>query len=153
MMKVRHFVPMALMLFSVTACATASGGQINANDIKARVIGNTVTGVDDGKPYQEYYNPNGTVSGMDTEDYTGSWRIEGNKLCTGYESDDPKKPGVEFISENKRELGWDWQSVVRGDNAMMQQTLQTASLAALLTLVETFPGRGSHLFRSQHVAC
>jgi len=96
MMKMRHIVPMALMLLSVTACATASSSQTSLADINAHVIGNTVVGVDDGKPYQEYYNPNGTIEGVDTEDYTGSWRVDGGKLCTGYESDDPKKPGVEW---------------------------------------------------------
>ena len=90
----KHIVPMALILAGVAGCVTTSG-QSNVADINAHVIGNTVVGVDDGKPYQEYYNPNGTIEGMDTEEYTGSWRIMGTKLCTNFPPDDDTKTTTE----------------------------------------------------------
>jgi len=90
MITVKHIVPMALILLGVAGCATASS-QTSVSDIQAHVIGSTVVGVDNGKPYTEYYNPDGTIEGMDTEEYTGSWRMEGSKLCTNFPDDDSAK--------------------------------------------------------------
>jgi hypothetical protein len=123
MMTMKHVAPMALMLLSLTGCATASNSQVHANDIQAKIIGNTVVGVDEGKPYQEYYNPNGSISGKDTDNYTGSWRIDGNKLCTGYESND----------ETKTDLDWTCSGVaVDGDTVIWEDTEGEKSDAKLL---------------------
>ena len=91
MTSLKYPVILAVMLSSATGCAMAADSLMSGSDIKARVIGNTVAGVDEGKPYQEYYNPNGSIDGVDTEEYGGAWRIDSNRLCTRYESDDEKK--------------------------------------------------------------
>jgi hypothetical protein len=89
MTTAKYAFPLSLLLLCGTGCAWASDVQLTAAEIKARIIGNTVTGVEDGAPYQEYFNPNGTIAGSDsTEKYVGVWRIDGSKLCMGYQSDD-----------------------------------------------------------------
>ncbi|MDQ0395443.1 hypothetical protein [Labrys monachus] len=85
----KYILPLSVLLLTGMNCASASDLQLTAAEIKARIIGNTVLGVEDGNPYQEYFNPNGSISGKSsTETYTGAWRIQGDKLCMGYESDD-----------------------------------------------------------------
>ncbi|MDQ0395441.1 hypothetical protein J3R73_005233 [Labrys monachus] len=105
MRMMKHIVPLALMLLGVAGCATASKAGMGGDEIKARIVGNTVTGVDDGKPYMEYYDPSGSIAGKDTEPYTGSWRIDGNKLCTGYESEDPTKTDLDWTCSGVSVVG------------------------------------------------
>lgn len=82
-------------------CAAASDMQLTAAEIKARIIGNTVAGVEDGKPYQEYYKADGTILGNDgSAPYTGMWRIDGNRLCMAYPSDDDSGKFGEWTCSN-----------------------------------------------------
>jgi hypothetical protein len=105
MISMKHIIPLALMLLSVTGCATASDTQMTAAQIKTRIIGNTIVGDDEGKPYREYYSADGTIAGTDTEAYTGAWRFDGNKLCTGFESDDDKTPGTQWTCSDVSVVG------------------------------------------------
>lgn len=76
----------------------ASGGGVYASDlemsaaeIRARVIGNTIMGIEDGKYYAEYLSPSGAIYGRNaSESYRGYWRIVDNRLCLGYEPDDER---------------------------------------------------------------
>jgi hypothetical protein len=62
---------------------------LSGAEIQARLIGNTITGVENGEAYEEYLKPDGTISGIeDSGFYSGSWRIVNNKLCFHYDEDD-----------------------------------------------------------------
>ncbi|MDQ0395865.1 hypothetical protein [Labrys monachus] len=85
----KYFLPLSILMLSVAGPVLASDLQLTGAEIKARIIGNTVTGVDDGDTYQEYYNPNGSIAGTDnTGKYTGNWRIDGDQLCTIFQDTD-----------------------------------------------------------------
>ena len=58
------------------------------DQILQALIGNTVTGVENGKSYTEYYLPDGTVHGLEAEgSYTGHWKIDGGRFCENYLED------------------------------------------------------------------
>jgi hypothetical protein len=53
--------------------------------IRLAIIGNTVSGTEDGKPYTEYFLPDGHLRGVDPEGpYSGAWRISGRRFCERY---------------------------------------------------------------------
>jgi hypothetical protein len=55
------------------------------DQIRQAIIGNTISGIEDGKPYAEYFLPDGHLRGVDPEGpYTGEWRISGGILCERY---------------------------------------------------------------------
>lgn len=59
------------------------------DEIRHAIIGNTVSGTEDGKPYAEYYRPDGNVHGEEPEGpYVGEWRITGREFCTRYFEED-----------------------------------------------------------------
>ena len=59
------------------------------DQIRQAVIGNTVSGVEDGKSYTEYFRPDGYIHGQDLEGpYAGEWRIAGREICTRYFEED-----------------------------------------------------------------
>ena len=46
------------------------------------IAGNTISGTEDGKPYTEYFLPDGSLRGVGPEGpYSGEWRINGRELC------------------------------------------------------------------------
>ena len=50
--------------------------------IRQTIIGNTISGVEDGKSYSEYYQPDGYIHGLEPEGlYVGEWRTSGGNLC------------------------------------------------------------------------
>jgi hypothetical protein len=64
---------------------TVSGQSLSADQIRETLIGNTFSGVEDGKSYSEHLNPNGTISGRSASgSYSGRWRISGNRICFLY---------------------------------------------------------------------
>jgi hypothetical protein len=70
--------------------------------IRLAIIGNTVSGTEDGKPYTEYFLPDGHLRGVDPEGpYSGEWRISGRRLCERYfdegSSSDWECMGVEIV--------------------------------------------------------
>lgn len=74
------------------AGAHASDLELTADEIRTRMVGNTILGIEDGEFYAEYLSPNGVIYGhTKQEPYTGWWRIAGNKICFAYEEDDAKK--------------------------------------------------------------
>ena len=73
---------------SATARASVATA-LSGAEIQARLIGNTITGVEDGETYAEYLAPDGTISGEgDSGAYAGFWRVAGDQLCFRYDDDD-----------------------------------------------------------------
>ena len=83
-----------LGIILVLACAGSAAAwdlELTAAEIRARVIGNTIIGIEDGKFYAAYLSPSGVIYGRDgNDDYRGYWRIVDNRLCLGYEADNPR---------------------------------------------------------------
>lgn len=53
--------------------------------IRQAIVGNTISGVEDGKSYAEFYQPDGYIHGMEPEGlYVGEWRIAGRNFCVRY---------------------------------------------------------------------
>jgi hypothetical protein len=53
-----------------------------ADVIRSTLIGNTVQGaMADGEAYVEFYAADGTIK---SADYTGTWTLEGDKMCFAY---------------------------------------------------------------------
>lgn len=86
-------------LFSLCSLSSplASECALTATEINQRIIGNTIVGMEDGKYYEEFLNPNGMIEGRTkSERYKGYWRIEGNRLCFGYESRDDESTAKDW---------------------------------------------------------
>jgi hypothetical protein len=69
------------------ALSSASFGAVltTENQIRQAIVGSTVSGTEDGKPYAEYFLPDGHIRGVDPEGpYSGEWRISGRELCERY---------------------------------------------------------------------
>ena len=53
--------------------------------IRQAIVGNTISGVEDGKSYAEYFQPDGYIHGAELEGlYVGQWRTTGRNLCVRY---------------------------------------------------------------------
>jgi hypothetical protein len=76
-----------LGLTGLLALSSASFGAVLTTEeqIRLAIIGNTVSGTEDGRAYTEYFLPDGQIRGVDPEGpYSGEWRISGRKLCERY---------------------------------------------------------------------
>src|SRR5271155_5861219 len=82
---------------------TSFGAVLTTEDeIRRAIIGNTVSGTEDGKPYSEYFLADGHLRGVGPEGpYSGEWRISGRRLCERYSdegsSSDWECMGVEIV--------------------------------------------------------
>lgn len=84
----KSLLPVALCL-GLIAPALAAGATLSAADIRARIIGRTISGQEDGKTYRETLLENGKIKGADTEGkYTGRWSIRKNSICFRYDDDE-----------------------------------------------------------------
>jgi len=73
---------------------------LSGDEIRATIVGNTITGVEDGESYTEYLNPNGTISGQSPSGkYSGNWRISDNEICFTYHEGRTKREA----GKNKRD--------------------------------------------------
>jgi hypothetical protein len=62
---------------------------LSGQQIRDRLVGNTIAGVENGKDYVEYLRMDGTISGRDANgDYTGQWRIDNDQICFRYSEDE-----------------------------------------------------------------
>ena len=53
--------------------------------IRQAIVGNTFSGIEDGKSYTEYYQPDGYIHGVEPEGlYVGEWRVAGRNFCVRY---------------------------------------------------------------------
>lgn len=52
------------------------------DQIRQAIVGNTISGTEDGKPYAEYFLADGNLRGVGPDGpYAGEWRINGRELC------------------------------------------------------------------------
>ena len=82
--------PIALFsaLLLLAPAASLAGDLASDDQIQQALVGNTVTGVENGKSYTEYYLPDGTLHGLEAEgSYTGHWKIDGGRFCENYVED------------------------------------------------------------------
>jgi hypothetical protein len=79
-------VELALISSLTVAPVAAQARMLTGPEIRSAVIGNTISGVEDGKDYEEYLHPDGWIFGQEKEgSYKGRWLIEKEKLCLFYE--------------------------------------------------------------------
>jgi hypothetical protein len=77
----RSLIPAAALMFLSLSPVLAQDAA-TADVIRSTVIGNTVQGsMADGAAYTEFYATDGTIKGAD---YTGTWTLEGDKMCFAY---------------------------------------------------------------------
>ena len=78
--KMRLVIVAALAIaITVSASAEENFKQLNANQIRARVVGKDIT---DGVHWSEYYRKDGALVSVDMgTQRTGTWKIQGDKLC------------------------------------------------------------------------
>jgi hypothetical protein len=70
-----------------TSAAPAAGPEAKLVGIAAwtRLVGNSITGTEDGKTLTEYYAPDGMAKSMlDNEISTGTWALVGEAICFKY---------------------------------------------------------------------
>jgi len=74
----------AAMLFAISGSALA-GATATGEQISAAISGNTVQGsmIASGA-YTEFYSADGVIKG---KDYTGKWRVDGDRMCFAYGTD------------------------------------------------------------------
>jgi hypothetical protein len=66
---------------------------LSADQIQAAIVGNTISGVEEGENYVEYLKEDGTIAGeAPSGRYTGRWRISGNQMCFQYDRDEEPDP-------------------------------------------------------------
>ena len=73
-----------LGLTGLLSLSSVSFGAVLTTEAQIRqaIIGNTISGTEDGKPYTEYFLPDGHLRGMAPDGpYAGEWRISGRKFC------------------------------------------------------------------------
>ena len=72
------------------AAAPADNGQkLTGTAAWTAIVGNTLTGKEQGKVYFDYYRKNGTVASLsEGEIGNGKWALEDERLCTKYPDDD-----------------------------------------------------------------
>ena len=76
-----------LGLASLLLLTSLSFGAVLTTEAQIRqaIVGNTISGVEDGKSYTEYYQPDGYIHGLEPEGlYVGEWRTTGRNFCVRY---------------------------------------------------------------------
>jgi hypothetical protein len=72
-------------------------------EIRAEIVGNTITGADKEGDFTEFLDGSGVIRGVSgSNHYQGQWRIQGDQICFFYDDLDPSDPNA-----NK----WDCNSV------------------------------------------
>jgi hypothetical protein len=90
MTRLRNLKVAFLAIFCLVPAAQAHWAYPNAltkADIEAKIIGNTMSGTIDGVNFAEYYLPDGTLHGVDSDKsaYTGRWSIrKDDAMCWAY---------------------------------------------------------------------
>lgn len=89
---------------SVSA-AKPAGEKVPAADLPALVKDRTYSGLFNGKPYKEYYAPDGSLRGTsEGEAYTGSWKVVGEQVCFTYSSQNTTD--CYDVFKNGEEMSW-----------------------------------------------
>jgi hypothetical protein len=112
------------MTFALTATALAQS--LSDGQIRQALVGHTISGVENGKSYSEYLNPNGTISGKNSSGaYSGRWRIARGEIC--------------FLYEDSTK-GWDCNGVRLRGNTIIWDDNTTATLSGP-SQMSSAPGR------------
>jgi hypothetical protein len=83
-----------------------TGQELSSKEIRASIVGNTLTGVQDGEAYTEFLRSDGTISGRaKSGKYFGEWRISGNRICFGYR-DDKKNWDCSYVKLRGSQVVW-----------------------------------------------
>ena len=62
---------------------------LTEDEIREKIIGNTMTGTSGSKRWTEYYLPNGVIKGVEAgEKYGGKWTLSGSVMCFDYSGDE-----------------------------------------------------------------
>ena len=83
-----------LSCLCLAALATAAAAKPLTSDdqIRQALVGNTLSGEEDGATFTEFLNPDGRILGEEPEGrYTGHWHIAGAQLCMRYAEEDGKE--------------------------------------------------------------
>jgi hypothetical protein len=60
----------------------------NDDQIREALIGNTISGVEEGKSFVEFLQPDGRIDGEQRDGrYTGHWQIAKGQICFSYDED------------------------------------------------------------------
>ncbi len=96
----------ALTFAVLAGAAEAQSVKLQGNEIGALLSGNTAVGLWEGKPYRQYFDPDGTTifAQPDTRSARGEWRI----VETEYQSRWPGDAGWEgwFVMEYAGDWFW-----------------------------------------------
>ena len=112
-MRIALIVASTILAFTTTAF----GQSLSGKQIRETLIGNTISGVEDGESYSEHLNPDGTISGRSPSgSYSGRWRISGNQICFLY-------------PEAHRPTEWDCTEVRLDGNRITWEDNTTATLS------------------------
>src|SRR5271166_3898917 len=85
--KPMRAIELAVISSLILAPAAAAPRAITGAEIRSTLIGNTISGVEDGKDYEEFLHPDGWIFGQEKDgSYKGRWVIENEKLCLLYEA-------------------------------------------------------------------
>ena len=78
-----------LLATVISALSTTAFAQsLSGDQIRERLVGNTMSGFDDGEYYSQVLNPDGSITGRSSSgSYRGRWNISGNEICLSYESE------------------------------------------------------------------
>ncbi len=80
----------SLLLAAVTMAlsTTAFAQSLSGSQIRERLVGNIMSGVDKGECFSQVLNPDGSIAGQSPSGtYWGRWNISGNEICLSYESE------------------------------------------------------------------
>jgi len=100
----------AIILIAPASLAPAQDAFLTGPQIRARLVGKTISGTEDGARYSEKLLANGTIKGRSSTepDYDGEWDVSGNEICFYYDDDDDedcsrvtiKGSTVSFVDED-----------------------------------------------------
>ena len=82
---------LTLVCSMVLASPLANAKMLKADaEIRGALVGNTLSGDEDGKPYYEYFRADGKIIGeQDGERYSGKWSVADGRFCMSYDEDGP----------------------------------------------------------------
>ena len=78
---------------------------LSENDLRTKIVGNTLAGVADGTKWVEYYAKDGTIRGKWGGDrYGGKWKISGSVMCFDYQGTEDDECNTIALEGNKGRL-------------------------------------------------
>jgi hypothetical protein len=99
--QVMRAVALISMAFVIALPGTAQSELLTTDDqIRKALVGNTVSGIEEGEVFAEYFHPDGRILGEDRQGrYTGHWQILGAQMCMRYAETEGGRESVWDCSE------------------------------------------------------